>query len=335
MEQYQLSNKAGLAVCVIALGATIVSLKTPDRDGNFADIVLGFDNEQQYLTDSPYFGTIVGRYGNRIAKGQFSLGSRSYQLAMNNDGHHLHGGDIGFDKQTWQVLDSNAHNITLRLVSPDGDEGYPGELTTTVNYSLDDNNRLTVTYQATTTKPTVINLTQHSYFNLAGHNAGSVLDHELTINGDRYVEIDQALIPSGNLPSVKSTPFDFRRTAKIGARINEPHEQLINGSGYDHTWVLNKGTSSCNEPAARLRDPSSGRTLTIYTEEPGIQFYSGNFLESGFTGKNGAVYGYRDAIALETQHFPDSPNQPSFPSTRLDPDKQYHTRTIFEFAVEA
>jgi aldose 1-epimerase len=333
-DDYQLRNNRGLEVRLIALGATIVSIKIPDRDGEFADIVLGFDNPQQYLNDSAYFGAAVGRYGNRIANGQFSLDGNAYQLARNNGDNHLHGGVIGFNKKIWQVLDNDVHNITLRLVSPDGDEGYPGELTTIVSYTLDEDNRLTANYHAKTTKPTVVNLTQHSYFNLAGHDAGSALGLELMINAKHYTEIDKALIPTGNLPSVEGTPLDFRQPVLIGSRIDEPHEQLINGNGYDHNWVLTEGTASCDEPAARLRDPISGRTLTIYTDEPGIQFYSGNFLDASFTAKNGAQYTRRCGVALETQHFPDSPNQPDFPSTRLNPGEEYHTRTVFEFGVE-
>jgi len=319
---------------VIALGATIVTLKTPDRNGNFADIVLGFDDPQQYLTHSAYFGAVIGRYGNRIANGLFKLDGNTHQLAKNDNDNHLHGSNIDFDRKTWRVLDNDAHSITLRLVSPDGDEGYPGELTTTVTYTLDEDNHLTVTYHAVTTKPTIVNLTQHSYFNLAGHNAGTALEHELMINANCYTEIDKALIPTGNLPSVKDTPLDFRRPTLIGARIDEEHEQLINGGGYDHNWVLTDDAASGKEPAARLRDPACGRTLTIYTREPGIQFYSGNSLDASSGASKGAVYGHRSAVALETQHFPDSPNQPNFPSTRLDPGEEYHTQTIFEFGIE-
>jgi len=338
MKHYQLRNSRGLEVNVIELGATIVSLKTPDRSGKLADIVLGFDNQEQYLTDSPYFGTVVGRYGNRIAHGRFNLDNHAYQLATNNELHHLHGGDLGFNKKMWQVQkhtnDTNTKNsITLKLVSPDGDEGYPGELTATLTYTLDESNRLTMNYHAITTKPTVVNLTQHSYFNLAGHDAGSVLNHELQINADRFTEIDPTLIPTGQLPSVSGTPLDFRQAVTIGDRINDQHSQMINGGGYDHNWVLNESAASCLDPAAQLYDPKSGRTLTIYTEEPGLQFYSGNFLDSSFTAKNSAVYGCRDAVALETQHFPDSPNNPQFPSTRLNPGDQYQSTTIFEFGV--
>jgi aldose 1-epimerase len=331
---YTLTNSSGLQIGVIDLGATIVNLMAPDRDGQFADIVLGFDNPQQYITDSPYFGTVVGRYGNRIANGQFELDGETYTLAKNNSGHHLHGGDVGFDKRLWTVTSSNPNRLEMKLVSPDGDEGYPGELTVRVTYTLDEDNRLTVDYYATTDKPTVVNLTQHSYFNLAGHSAGSAMDHELLINAERYTEVDSELIPTGQLPYVVGTPLDFRQPVAVGARIDEKYPQLVNGGGYDHNWVLTEKAASGSEPAAKLRDPKTGRTLVIYTEEPGIQFYAGNFLDGSIVGKEGAVYNYRNTVVLETQHFPDSPNQPDFPSTRLDPGEVYKTRTVFEFGVE-
>lgn len=331
---YMLTNSSGLEIGVIDLGATIVSLMAPDRDGQFADIVLGFDNPQQYITDSPYFGTVVGRYGNRIAKGQFTLDGETYTLAKNNSGHHLHGGDVGFDKRLWTVTSSNPNRLEMKLVSPDGDEGYPGELTVRVTYTLDEDNRLTVDYYATTDKPTVVNLTQHSYFNLAGHSAGSAMDHELLINAERYTEVDSELIPTGQLPAVVGTPLDFRQPVAVGARIDEKYPQLVNGGGYDHNWVLTEKAAAGSEPAAEVRDPKTGRTLVIYTEEPGIQFYAGNFLDGSIIGKEGAVYDYRNTVVLETQHFPDSPNQPDFPSTRLDPGEVYKTRTVFEFGVE-
>jgi aldose 1-epimerase len=331
---YTLTNSSGLQIGVIDLGATIVNLVAPDRDGQFADIVLGFDNPQQYITDSPYFGTVVGRYGNRIANGQFELDGETYTLAKNNSGHHLHGGDVGFDKRLWTVTSSNPNRLEMKLVSPDGDEGYPGELTVRVTYTLDEDNRLTVDYYATTDKPTVVNLTQHSYFNLAGHSAGSAMDHELLINAERYTEVDSELIPTGQLPYVVGTPLDFRQPVAVGARIDEKYPQLVNGGGYDHNWVLTEKAASGSEPAAKVRDPKTGRTLVIYTEEPGIQFYAGNFLDGSIVGKEGAVYNYRNTVVLETQHFPDSPNQPDFPSTRLDPGEVYKTRTVFEFGVE-
>jgi aldose 1-epimerase len=331
---YTLTNSSGLQIGVIDLGATIVNLMAPDRDGQFADIVLGFDNPQQYITDSPYFGTVVGRYGNRIANGQFELDGETYTLAKNNSGHHLHGGDVGFDKRLWTVTSSNPNRLEMKLVSPDGDEGYPGKLTVRVTYTLDEDNRLTVDYYATTDKPTVVNLTQHSYFNLAGHSAGSAMDHELLINAERYTEVDSELIPTGQLPYVVGTPLDFRQPVAVGARIDEKYPQLVNGGGYDHNWVLTEKAASGSEPAAKVRDPKTGRTLVIYTEEPGIQFYAGNFLDGSIVGKEGAVYNYRNTVVLETQHFPDSPNQPDFPSTRLDPGEVYKTRTVFEFGVE-
>ena len=332
--RYELRNDNGLTVGIINLGATIVSLETPDRDGNFADIVLGFDNPQQYMTDSPYFGTVVGRYGNRIANGEFRLDGQVYTLAKNDGQNHLHGGKIGFDKMLWQVLEHSKTHITLQLISPDGDEGYPGELTTTVTYSLDNANRLTVDYHATTTRPTVVNLTQHSYFNLAGHDAGPTLAHTLLINADRFTEIDEELIPTGELPTVSGTPLDFREPTVIGLRIDDPYQQLVYGGGYDHNWVLTDAAASGEEPAAIVMDPASGRTLTVTTQEPGIQFYSGNFLEGSFSAKDGAIYPYRSAVVLETQHFPDSPNQSGFPSTRLEPGQDYRTQTVFEFGVE-
>ena len=331
---YTLRNSTGLEVGVIDLGATIVSFTAPDRDGQFADIVLGFDNPQQYITDSPYFGAVVGRYGNRIGNGRFELDGETRTLAKNDGNNHLHGGDVGFDKRLWTVLRANPNSIELQLVSPDGDEGYPGELVVRVTYTLDDNNRLTVGYCATTDKPTVVNLTQHSYFNLSGHSAGSAMDHQLTINAERYTEVDSELIPTGLLPSVIGTPFDFRHPVAVGARIDENYPQLVTGGGYDHNWVLTKNACAADEPAVVVRDPKTGRTLTIYTEEPGVQFYAANFLDGSISGKDGAVYNYRNAVVLETQHFPDSPNQADFPSTRLDPGEIYETRTVFELGVE-
>lgn len=331
---YWLSNENGIAVAITDLGATIVSLYAPDRNGVFQDIVLGFETPESYLTESPYFGAIVGRYGNRIKEGKFTLDDVDYQLAINNGKNHLHGGEVGFDKKLWRVDAFSDNRIVLQLKSPDGEEGYPGTLVTHVIYSLNDQNQLSIEYSATTDKTTIVNLTQHSYFNLAGHNGGSILDHELEINADRFTEIDSELIPTGRLPLVEGTPLDFREKTTIGARIESPDPQLINALGYDHNWVLSANAASGKEAAAVLHHPASGRTLTIFTTEPGIQFYSGNFLDGSIKGKQNATYCHRCGLALETQHFPDSPNYPQFPSVRLEASDEFRSKTIFQFSVK-
>jgi aldose 1-epimerase len=329
VETYTLKNANGIELTAIGYGGIITSLRVPDRSGRMGDIVLGFDNLQDYWKDHPFFGAIIGRYGNRIAKGQFSLDGKTYKLATNNGPNHLHGGAKGFDKQPWTVS-KKGNALVFTRTSPDGEEGYPGALKVSVTYTLTDKNELVVDYLATTDKPTVVNLTQHSYFNLAGE--GDILGHQLMLNADRYTPVDETLIPTGELAPVEGTPFDFRKPTAIGARINDNHPQLKNGQGYDHNWVLNRKGSGL-ELAARVIEPKSGRTMEIATTEPGMQFYSGNFLDGTLTGKGGQVYKHRTGFCLETQHFPDSPNQPKFPSTRLEPGKEYRSKTVFTFGI--
>ncbi|MDM3870067.1 aldose epimerase family protein [Porticoccus sp. W117] len=332
-----LSNSAGMRVAIMDLGATIVELHTPDRDGNLADITLGFDNPGQYLTDSPYFGAIVGRYANRIKDGKFTLEGQDYSLAVNNGPNALHGGLVGFDKRLWRSQGKSSGSdasVTFSLVSEDGDEGYPGTLKVQVTYTLDDSNRLRVDYLATTDKTTVVNLSQHAYFNLNGHGAGEIIGHQLMLNASHYTPVDATLIPTGEIATVVDTPMDFRQAKTIGRDIAVGHQQLAFGGGYDHNWVLDKSGTESLQLAASAYTPKTGRTMAIYTDQPGIQFYAGNFLDGTVTGKDGVVYHYRNGFCLETQHYPDSPNQPNFPSTVLKPGEQYKTTTVFEFAVK-
>ncbi len=330
---YTLTNANGIEARILDYGGIVVSLRTPDRAGTFADIVLGFDSLSDYVKDSPYFGALVGRFANRIARGRFTLDGTSYSLAANNGVNALHGGVRGFDKVVWQgtpVHDSTGVGVVLRHESPDGDEGYPGTLQAQVTYMLTDRNELVIDYEATTDQATPINLTHHSYFNLAG--AGDVLGHVLSINADRYVPIDTTLIPTGVLEPVDDSPFDLRANVAIGAKIGTPHQQLTNAKGYDHTFVLNRSGPGLSL-AARVVEPVSGRTLDVATTEPGIQLYTGNFLDGSLTGKGGRVYQQRHGFCLETQHFPDSPNQPAFPSTILRPGERYRSTTVYTFAV--
>ena len=318
---------------VTTYGGIITSLRTADRTGKFSDIVLGYDSLEGYLRDSPYFGAIVGRYANRVGRGRFTLDGRTYQLPVNNGPNSLHGGTRGFDKVIWSAstfeTDSSA-GIVLSHVSPDGDQGYPGRLDARVSYTLNDRDELAVDYVATTDKATPVNLSQHSYFNLSGDAARDILAHVLHINASRYTPVDSTLIPIGELAPVAGTPFDFRAPTAIGARIGQAHEQLRFGGGYDHNYVLD---GSSMRVAARVREPASGRTLEILTDEPGLQFYSGNFLDGSITGKGGRVYRHRYGFCLETQHFPDSPNQPHFPSTIIRSNERYESRTVFRFGV--
>ena len=334
VDLYTLRNKSGIEARVITYGGVIVSLATPDRDGKLDDIVLGFDSLPPYVKDSPYFGAIVGRYANRIAKGRFTLDGKAYQLPVNNAPNSLHGGDRGFDKVVWDATpfdSAGGVGVVLSHVSPDGDQGYPGAVRVQVTYTLTDSNQLAVAYHATTDKATPINLSQHTYFNLTGARR-DVLDHVLTLNADRYTPVDSTLIPLGELVSVAGTPFDFRTPTAIGARINANDEQLRRGRGYDHNFVLVPASSGLTH-AAHVLEPTSGRTLDVYTDEPGVQFYTGNFLDGTLHGKQGRVYGHRYALCLETQHFPDSPNEPSFPSTILRPGQEFSSRTVFAFGT--
>jgi aldose 1-epimerase len=332
VEVVTLRNHLGVEVKAISYGAIITSWRVPDRTGEMADIVLGFDDPAAYVKDnSPYFGAVVGRYGNRIAKAQFTIDGQVYKLAANNGPNHLHGGLKGFDKLLWNAQTNKimgGSGVTFTRTSPDGEEGYPGALKVSVSYSLTDKNELQVSYEATTDKPTVVNLTQHSYFNLAGQGNGDILNHELRINADRYTPVDETLIPTGELATVDTTPFDFRKPTAIGARINSEHPQIQFGNGYDHNWVLARAGDGLSL-AAEVYEPKSGRTLQVSTTEPGMQFYTGNFLDGTITGKEGRVYRQRYAFCLETQHFPDSPNHATFPSTILRPSGTYRSRTVF------
>jgi aldose 1-epimerase len=337
IELVTLTNAAGVEITAITYGAIITSWKVPDRSGQLADIVLGFDDPDGYVKgNTSYFGAIVGRYGNRIGNAQFALDGRTYKLAANNGVNHLHGGIRGFDKVLWSA---EAHKTTdgaavaFSRTSADGEEGYPGALKARITYTLTNKNELIVTYEATTDKPTVVNLTQHSYFNLAGQGTGDILNHELRINADRYTPVDKTLIPTGELASVEGTPFDFRKPTRIGARINSEHPQIQFGRGYDHNWVLARSGEDLSL-AAEVYEPTSGRTLQVATTEPGVQFYAGNFLDGSITGKSGRVYRQRYGFCLETQHFPDSPNKPQFPSTTLRPGETYRSRTVFRTGVK-
>jgi aldose 1-epimerase len=338
IEVATLKNTHGVEVQAINYGGIITSLKVPDRSGAVADVVLGFDRPDSYwgTPPPPYFGSIVGRYGNRIGKAQFAIGAKTYKLAANNGPNHLHGGVRGFDKVLWDMSTKTTpqgSSVVFARTSPDGEEGYPGNLRVTVTYTLTEKNQLIVDYRATTDKATPVNLTQHSYFNLAGEGSGDVLAQQLTINADRYTPVDDTLIPTGELAPVEGTPFDFRQATAVGARITGDHPQLKAGKGYDHNWVLNrKGAGP--QFAARLTDPKSGRTLEVATTEPGMQFYSGNFLDGTIKGKGGHVYGHRAGLCLETQHYPDSPNKKQFPSTILQPGKVYTSQTIWTFSAK-
>jgi len=337
VHEFTMKNARGIEMQVLDFGGIIASLRTPDRAGNVGDIVLGMDDLDGYIKFSPYFGAITGRYANRIAKGQFTLDGTTYKLAVNNGPNALHGGLKGFDRVVWQTepsADTSGARLVMRYTSADGEEGYPGTLHVTVTYTLTDRNELAIEYQATTDKPTPINLTNHSYFNLAGEGSGTVLGQVLTIDADRYVPVDSTFIPTGDLASVAGTPFDFRQPMPIGARIDQPDPQLKNGHGYDHTFVLNRPAgSTALVHAAHAVDPASGRTLDVATTEPGVQFYTGNFLDGKVVGKNGHAYPRRGGFCLETHHFPDSPNKPQFPSTILRPGETFHSRTVYTFGV--
>ena len=339
VEIFTLTNSHGIEARITNYGAIIVSLRTPDRAGNFDDITLGYDSLSGYLRDTPYFGAVVGRVGNRIARGTFTLDGVTYHLAINNGVNTLHGGLRGFDKVVWSP--EPFHNATgvglaLTYTSADMEEGYPGALSVKVTYTLTEQNQLVVDYQATTTKATPVNLTQHSYWNLSGSASRDILGHVLMINADGMTPVDTTLIPTGQIAPVAGTPFDFRTPTAIGARIDQKQNQQIRfGGGYDHNFVLNRGSAAADSMvhAASVTEPGSGRTMDVYTMEPGVQFYSGNFLDGSNIGKGGHVYHYRYGMVLETQHFPDSPNQPNFPNTILRPGQQYHTRTMFTFGV--
>jgi len=335
VELFTLKNENGVAIQITNYGGRIINLWTPDRNGDFTDIVVGYETLDEYLASNEiYYGTLIGRYGNRIAKGKFTLNDSVYILATNNNNlNHLHGGVNGFNNVVWDAKKIDGQTLELTYLSPDGEEGYPGNLNVKVIYTLTYDNELKTEYWATTDKSTPVNLTQHSFFNLKGAGNGNVNDHVIQILADAYIPVDSGLIPTGEIASVDGTPFDFRTPVAIGARVNDNNEQLKFGGGYDHNWVINKAEEGLNY-AVKVVEPNSGRTLEVYTNEPGIQFYGGNFMDGSDRGKGGKVFGYRGALALETQHFPDSPNQPGFPSAILNPGEEYYSVCVYKFEVE-
>lgn len=334
---YTLKNSHGAEVKITNYGGIVTALKVPDRTGQLGDVVLGFDNLDAYLKGHPYFGALIGRYGNRIAKGAFKLNGVDYTLAVNNGANHLHGGLKGFDKVVWNATPlkvANGAALELTYLSKDGEEGYPGNLSVKVTYTLTNRNELKIEYSATTDKDTVVNLTHHSYFNLAAQGDGDILKHQLFMNANRFTPTDAGSIPTGELRSVRGTPFDFMRMTEIGARVNEPDQQLQFGKGYDHNFVLN-GRMGTLRLGARVYEAGTGRVMEVWTTEPGMQFYTGNFLDGTLTGKNGKVYKQNYGFCLETQHYPDSPNEPRFPTTTLRKGGRYHTVTVYKFSTRA
>ena len=335
---YTLKNESGMTVRVTNYGAIVTSIIVPDRNGKQADVALGYDRVEDYINavDKPYFGAVVGRYGNRIAKGEFTLDDETYSLLKNNGENHLHGGAIGFDKVVWTVDEYvEGQALTLSYLAKDKEEGYPGNLQLKITYTLTDDNSLVVDYHATTDKATPVNVTQHTYFNLKGEGQGTILDHKLMLNAKKFTPVDESLIPTGEMPTVAGTPFDFTTPKAIGRDIGQQNEQLVFGLGYDHNWILDTdGKEGELSLAAQVHEPSSGRVMEIYTTEPGIQFYCGNFLDGRLKGKSGKPYVHRGGFCLETQHFPDSPNQPNFPSTILKPGETYDSKTVFKFSTK-
>ena len=334
---YTLKNKSGMQVTITNYGGTVTSLRVPDRNGKYADVVFGFDSLAGYTSkeNDGYFGALIGRYGNRIAHGTFSLDGKKYHIPLNDGPNMLHGGKVGFNQRVWDASDVSTPDmpaLELHYLSPDGEQGFPGNLSVTVRYSLDSKNGLHIDYSATTDKDTVLNLTNHSYFNLKGAGSATVLTHKLTLAASHFTPVNSTLIPTGAIKSVAGTPFDFRRATPVGARINHKDEQLKLGKGYDHNFVLD-APGDLNKRAARVEEPTSGRVLDVYTTQPGIQFYSGNVLKGNIHGMGG-VYRHRSALCLETQHFPDSPNHANFPSTVLHPGEQFHQTTVYRFSTE-
>ncbi|WP_173009260.1 aldose epimerase family protein [Methylobacterium sp. P1-11] len=338
VEEVTLMNGKGITARILSWGALLRSLDVPDRSGKAADVVLGYNDLASYLTKGNYFGVSVGRYANRIRAGRFTLDGQTYTLATNDGPNALHGGAAGFDKRLWTitaVTGGASPSVTLRYVSPDGEEGYPGTLTATVTYTLDDTNTLTITYEATTDKPTIVNLTNHSFFNLAGEGSGrTILDQTLTIPAERFTPVDATLIPTGAHLPVAGTPFDFRKPTVIGARIRDGRdEQIVRGRGYDHNWVVTDAPTAEPHPVARVEDPESGRILDVASNQPGLQFYAGNFLNATAVGKSGLAYRQSDALALEPELFPDTPNQPAFGSARLEPGNTYRNVITYRFST--
>ena len=336
LETYVLTNAQGMHVKILNFGAKVMSIKVPDKEGDVGDVVLGYDSPEEYIHGNPYFGAIVGRYANRIANGKFSLDKKEYSLCKNNGSNSLHGGPGGFNNVIWNVVAFNNSNenhfVKLEYLSKDMEEGFPGNLTVYVKYTLNDDNELVIDYEAACDKKTVVNLTHHSFFNLKDGGKSNILGHILKINADKYVPVNNDLIPTGEIASVKQTPLDFTTSVAIGTRINDDFEQLRFGNGYDHNWVLNQGNDALSF-AAEVYEPVTGRKMDVYTTEPGMQFYSGNFLDETDIGKNKVEYKNRSAFCLETQHFPDSPNHPNFPSVVLHPEEKYHQKTIYKFSV--
>ncbi len=336
IDLYTLRNGNGTEATITTYGGHLVTLKAPDREGRFDDVVLGFDSLDGYLAKNPFFGALVGRYANRIANGEFKLHGETCQLARNSGGNSLHGGIKGFDKVVWTARESTLTGspaLELTYLSKDGEEGYPGNLKTMVTYSIGADDALRIDYDATTDKDTVLNLTNHSYFNLSGQGKGQILDHIVAIYADQYTPVNEHLIPTGELRDVTGTPFDFRKPMRIGDRIDDKDQQMQYAKGYDHNYVL-AGEGARPSLAARVRDPLSGRVMELLTTQPGVQFYTGNHLEGAVKGKGGIAYGFRAGFCLETQHFPDSPNHPEFPSTELKPNERYRNTTIFRFSTQ-
>lgn len=335
---YELSNDHSIKVSITNFGAAIQSLSVPDHRGDMADVVLGYDDLQGYIDDQFYIGTIVGRFANRIAGGKVEINGTKHQLAVKDGGFHHHGGKVGFNKKVWQSRSFNNEDgvgVILEYLSEDGEEGFPGNLSTTVTYTLNNQNQLIVNFEATTDKSTLINLTQHAYFNLAGHNAGSIIDHQLMLPLTDYLPVNAMQVPEGTLTPVNGTPFDFTEPTAIGKHINEDNAQLVLSRGYDHSWVVKKQDSDELKLAATVFEPVSKRTLNVFTTEPAIHIYTGNFLDETITGKQNSSYPFRSGLCLETQHYPDAPNKPHFPSTLLNPGERFKSRTIFEFGVSS
>ncbi|HET6805936.1 MAG TPA: aldose epimerase family protein [Frateuria sp.] len=338
VEAVVLTNAHGLTARVIAYGASLQSLSVPDREGHLADIVLGYPTLKGYLDQPQYFGATVGRYANRIARGRFVLDGKTYQVPVNNGPNSLHGGTRGFDKVLWTVAgthhDASKASVTLSYVSPDGDMGYPGTLSVTATYTLDDRDQLSIAYRATTDRPTIVNLSNHAYWNLSGEGSGSVMDERLTIPADAFLPVDAGSIPTGEIRPVAGTPFDFRRAKPIGRDIRTADPQLLDGHGYDHNWVVSRKAAAAPRMVARVEDPASGRVLTLSSAQPGLQFYSGNFLDGTTVGTGGHVYRQGDAFVLEPQLYPDTPNQPDFGSARLAPGQVYRNLIVYRFTTE-